>query len=148
MFHILGSATRVSTLCAAVLACLVFTGVGRAAPNPACTVHVAAPQSIQAAIDGVAAGATVCVEAGTYHENLLIKKDGITLKGAGPGVTVLQPPAQEVPVCLKLFFQPIDYENNGLNGICVADVDPDGNMLRVVNDVRVTGFTIQNFPGV
>ena len=145
MFRIFKSATRVS---AVALVSLVFTGVGRAAPNPTCTVQVVAPQSIQAAIDAAPTGATVCVGPGTYQENLLINKDGITLKGAGPGATVLQPPAQQVPVCLKLFFQPIDYENNGLNGICVADVDADGNMLRVVNDVRVTGFTIQDFPGV
>jgi hypothetical protein len=135
-------------LCAAVLVGLVFTGVGRAASNPTCTVQVVAGQSIQAAIDGAATGATVCVGPGSYQENLLINKDGITLKGAGPGATVLQPPAQPVPVCLKLFFPPVDYENNGLNGICVADVDPQGNILRVVNDVRVTGFTIQDFPGV
>ena len=145
MFRIFKSATRV---CAVVLVGLVFTGVGRAAPNPTCTVQVVAPHSIQAAIDAAPTGATVCVGPGTYQENLLINKDGITLKGEGPGKTVLEPPAQEVPVCLKLFFQPIDYENNGLNGICVADVDADGNMLRVVNDVRVTGFTIQDFPGV
>ena len=145
MFPIFKSATRVS---AAALASLVFTGIGRAAPIPPCTVQVEAPHSIQDAIDGAAPGATVCVGPGTYHENLLIKKDGITLKGSGPGATILQPPDQEVPVCLQLFFQPIDYENNGLNGICVADVDSDGNMLRVVNDVRVTGFTIQDFPGV
>ena len=145
MFRIFKSATRVS---AVALVSLVFTGVGRAAPNPTCTVQVAAPQSIQAAIDAAPTGATVCVGPGTYQENLLINKDGITLKGEGPGKTVLIPPAQETPVCLKLFFQPIDYENNGLNGICVADVDADGNMLRVVNDVRVTGFTIQDFPGV
>jgi hypothetical protein len=143
--RILESATRVSAICAAVLVGVVFTRVGRAAPNPTCTVQVVAGQSIQDAIDGAATGATVCVGPGTYRENLLINKDGITLKGAGPEATVLQPPAQPVPVCLKLFFQPIDYENNG---ICVADVDSDGNMLRVVNDVRVTGFTIQDFPGV
>jgi len=147
-FRILESATRVSAICAAVLVGVVFTRVGRAAPNPTCTVQVVAGQSIQDAIDGAATGATVCVGPGTYRENLLINKDGITLKGAGPEATVLQPPAQPVPVCLKLFFQPIDYENNGLNGICVADVDADGNMLRVVNDVRVTGFTIRDFPGV
>jgi nitrous oxidase accessory protein NosD len=113
-----------------------------------CTVQVVAGQSIQAAIDAAPTGATVCVGPGTYRENLLIAKNGITLKGAGPGATVLQPPAQPVPVCLKLFFPPVDYENNGLNGICVADVDPQGNILRVVNNVRVTGFTIQDFPGV
>jgi parallel beta-helix repeat protein len=109
---------------------------------------VVAGQSIQAAIDAAPTGATVCVGPGIYRENLLIAKDGITLKGAGPGATVLQPPAQPVPACLKLFFHPVDYENNGLNGICVADVDTQGNLLRVVNDVRVTGFTIQDFPGV
>jgi hypothetical protein len=113
-----------------------------------CTVQVAAGQSIQAAIDAAPSGATVCVGPGTYQENLLIAKDGITLRGAGSGATVLRPPAQPVPVCLKLFFPPVDFENNGINGICVADVDSQGNILRVVNDVRVTGFTIQDFPGV
>jgi len=145
MFRIFESATRVS---ATVLVGLVFTAVGRGAPNPTCTVQVVAGQSIQAAIDAAPTGATVCVGPGIYRENLLIAKDGITLKGAGPGATVLQPPAQPVPACLKLFFHPVDYENNGLNGICVADVDTQGNLLRVVNDVRVTGFTIQDFPGV
>jgi hypothetical protein len=124
------------------------TEMGRAAPNSACTVEVTTGHSIQDAINNAQSGATVCVGPGIYHENLLIAKDGITLKGAGPGATVLQPPAQPVPVCLKLFFPPVDYENNGLNGICVADVDPQGNILRVVDHVRVTGFTIQDFPGV
>ena len=52
-----------------------------------------AGQSIQDAIDGAATGATVCVGPGTYQENLLINKDGITLKGEGPENTVLEPPA-------------------------------------------------------
>ena len=90
----------------------------------------------------------MCVGPGTYRENLLIAKDGITLKGAGPGATVLQPPSQPVPVCLKLFFPPVDFENNGLNGICIADVDSQGDILRILNDVREAGLTIQDFPGV
>jgi len=90
----------------------------------------------------------VCVGPGTYHENLLIAKDGITLQGAGPGITVLEPPDKPVPVCLELFFPPVDYVNNGLNGICVANVDAEGNLLGVVNDVPVTGFTVHGFPGV
>ena len=93
MLQIFESATRVSALCAAVLVTLVFTGVGRAAPNPTCTVQVVAPHSIQDAIDGAAPGATVCVGPGTYQENLLINKDGITLRGEGPEKTVLEPPA-------------------------------------------------------
>jgi parallel beta-helix repeat protein len=148
MFRIFVSGARASALCAAVLIGLVFTGVGRATPNPTCTVQVLAGQSIQAAIDRAPSGATVCVGPGTYQENLLIAKDGITLTGAGPGTTVLEPPAHPVPVCLVLFFPPVDYENTGLNGICVANVDLQGNILGVVNDVRVTGFTVRGFPGV
>jgi Right handed beta helix region len=148
MFRIFVSATRASAPCAAVLIGFVCTEIGRAAPNSTCTVQVVAGQSIQSAIDGAATDATVCVGPGTYHENLLIAKDGITLQGAGPGITILERPDKPVPVCLELFFPPVDYENNGLNGICVANVDSEGNLLGVVNDVRVTGFTVHGFPGV
>jgi hypothetical protein len=56
-------------------------------------------------------------------------------------------PANPLPVCLKLFFSPVDYENNGLNGICVTNVDAHGHELGVVNDVRVTGFNNTGLPG-
>ena len=148
MFRISVSAMHTSALFAGVLIVLVFTGVGRGAPNPTCTVQVVAGQSIQNAIDGAAIGATVCVGPGTYRENLLIKKDGITLKGAGPENTVLEPPAQPRPFCPVLQIPPIGGENFGLNGICVADLDPQGKVLRTVNDVRVTGFTVRDFSGV
>jgi parallel beta-helix repeat protein len=148
MFRIFVSGARTSSFCAAVLIDLVFTGVGRAAPNPACTVQVLAGQSIQAAIDGAPPRAVVCVGPGTYHENLLIAKDAITLQGAGPGKTVLEPPAQPVNVCLQFFFPPVDLEQTGLNGICVANVDSQGNRVATVSDVRVTGFTVRDFPGV
>ena len=113
-----------------------------------CTVQVVAGQSIQDAIDGAATGATVCVGPGTYQENLLINKDGITLKGEGPEKTVLEPPAQPRPFCAVLEIPPIGGENFGLNGICVADLDPQGKVLRTVNNVRVTGFTVRDFSGV
>ena len=57
-------------------------------------------QSIQAAIDAAPPGATIEVAPGTYQENLLIAKDGITLRGSGPGRTVLVPPAQPALVCV------------------------------------------------
>jgi hypothetical protein len=148
MLQIFESATRVSALCAAVLPGLVFTGVGRAAPNPTCTVQVLAPHSIQDAIDGAATGATVCVGPGTYQENLLINKDGITLKGEGPEKTVLEPPAQPRAFCPVLDIEPIGPETLGVNGICVADLDPRGKVIRTVSDVRVTGFTVRDFSGV
>jgi hypothetical protein len=131
-----------------VVVAFVFNGIGRGAPDPACTVQVVAGQSIQDAIDGAATGATVCVGPGTYRENLLINKDGITLKGEGPEKTVLEPPSQPRPFCPVLQIPPIGGENFGLNGICVADLDPQGNVLRTVNDVRVTGFTVRDFSGV
>ena len=139
---------KVNIVAAALAGWLMLGASSAEAQYSTCTVQVLAGQSIQAAIDGAPSGATVCVGPGTYQENLLIAKDGITLEGAGPGITVLEPPAQPVPVCLVLFFPPADYENTGLNGICVADADPQGNILGVVNDVRVTGFTVQGFPGV
>jgi Right handed beta helix region len=148
MFRTYVSGVPASVFSAAALIGLVFSGVAKAAPDSACTVQVTAAQSIQAAIDGAPTGATVCVGPGTYQENLLINKDGITLKGAGPEKTVLEPPARPVPVCLVLHIPPIGDENNGLNGICVADLDAQGNVLRTVNDVRVTGFTVRDFPGV
>ena len=148
MFRISVSAVHTSALFAGVLIVLVFTGIGRAAPDPACTVQVVAGQSIQDAIDGAASGATVCVGPGSYQENLLINKDDITLKGAGPENTVLEPPAQPRPFCPVLQIPPIGGENFGLNGICVADLDPQGKVLRTVNDVRVTGFTVRDFSGV
>jgi Right handed beta helix region len=148
MFRIFVSVTRSYALCAAVLIGVVCTEIGRGAPEPTCTVQVAAGESIQAKIDAAAPGATVCVGPGTYHENLLINKDRITLKGAGPEKTVLEPPAKRVEVCLNIEIEPIGYESFGLNGICVADLDEEGDILRVVNDVRVTGFTVRNFPGV
>ena len=49
-----------------------------------CTVTVSAGSPIQAAIDAASAGAVICVEAGSYSENLTInKKQDLTLQGAG-----------------------------------------------------------------
>jgi Right handed beta helix region len=148
MLRIRVSTAQTCALLPAVLITFVFAGVGRGAPNPACTVQVTAGHSIQAAIDGAATGATVCVGPGTYHENLLISKDGLTLEGSGPGITVLKPPKDPAPVCKKIEIEPIGYESFGTNGICVADLNSEGEILRVVNDVRVTGFTVQGFSGV
>jgi hypothetical protein len=125
----------------------LLPGVGSAASLGSCTVQVQAGQSIQAAIDGAPAGSTVCVGPGTYPENLLIAKDGITLQGAGAGRTILVPPAVPLNVCYVLVITPVDTEANGLNGICVAKVNAENGMDGTVSDVRVTGFSVQGFPG-
>src|SRR5690348_11340279 len=110
MLHTLISTTRASALCASLLIGFVFTGIGRGAPNATCTLQVTAGHSIQAAINDAPAGAMVCVGAGTYWENLLISKDGITLQGAGPGKTILKPPKSPAPVCQTIEIEPIGYE--------------------------------------
>ena len=113
-----------------------------------CTVQVVAGQSIQAAIDGAPTGATCVSVRAPTGRTCLSPRMASPSRAQERGKRSLNRQPSQRPVCLKLFFPPIDYENNGLNGICVANVDADGHGLGVVNDVRVTGFTIQGFPGV
>ena len=58
-----------------------------AAPAGATTFVVGPGQSIQAAIDAAPSGSTIQVRPGTYAENLVIAKDGITLLGSGSSTT-------------------------------------------------------------
>ena len=72
---------------------VVAVTLGVVAPASASGGVVRPGESIQAAIDAAAAGATVRVAAGEFRENLTITTDGITLRGAGSGRhgTVLMP---------------------------------------------------------
>jgi nitrous oxidase accessory protein NosD len=80
-------------------------------------------QSIQAAINAAAPGATVRVRAGTYHENLVIEKS-LTLRGER-GAILTQPANPAATPCASASFA---------NGICVVG-DPNAR----VSDVTVTG---------
>ncbi len=109
----------------------------------AASLAVAAPAqaSIQSAIDAAAPGDTIVVR-GTHRENLVIGKDGITLRGVG---AVLLPPA--VPAANACFDPSVEGES--VHGICVSgDIDFEtGEISRYVKRVSVTGFTVRGFSG-
>jgi nitrous oxidase accessory protein NosD len=109
----------------------------------AASLAVAAPAqaSIQSAIDAAAPGDTIVVR-GTHRENLVIGKDGITLRGVD---AVLLPPA--VPAANACFDPSVEGES--VHGICVSgDIDFEtGEIARYVRHVTVTGFTVRGFTG-
>jgi parallel beta-helix repeat protein len=109
----------------------------------AASLAVATPAqaSIQSAIDAAAPGDTIVVR-GTHRENVVIGKDGITLRGVG---AVLLPPA--VPAANACFDPSVEGES--VHGICVSgDIDFEtGEIARYVRHVTVTGFTVRGFTG-
>lgn len=108
----------------------------------ATVVHVSPGHSIQAAIDAATGPETIVVDPGTYHESLLIQKDGITLQGGGdePGETVLLQPTQ-VPenACIAA--------TGAVSGICVLakTFDQNGNPLSLVNHTTIENLTVNGF---
>jgi len=137
---------------------LLLASVVSAVPNqgpPPCTVKHG--QSIQAAIDRSPPGSTITVEAGTYKEQLLIKKNGITL--IGQNAILVPPPTPMTNDCTGLTGT--DPTNNLVRqaGICVyganVKLDPyvteHRNVTSVgtyVKDVTITGFEVKGFSGL
>lgn len=101
-------------------------------------------ESIQAAIDAAAPGTTILVRAGTYHENLEIVTDGLTLRGAGIGRTILVMP--DTP--LERFCTP-DPNDPDVAGICATGgTDWDtGLPIRFLRGVTISGFSVRGFTG-
>src|ERR687890_1083519 len=102
---------------AALLAMSVlgFAGFAEAKPKG----HVVRPgESIQKAIEAADPGDTIVVLGGVHHESVVIKKDGISLRGVD---AVLKPPAKPSSPC-------------GASGFCVK-----------ADNVSISGFTVRNF---
>jgi parallel beta-helix repeat protein len=71
--------------------------IGQAQDQPECTITVQAGESIQAGIDQAADGDVICLDAGTWQENIRITKS-ITVQGMGAEQTVLQDSQAGYPV--------------------------------------------------
>ncbi len=120
---------------------LVTAGaIGVPLPAAASTTHVVHPgDSIQAAVDAAAPGDTIVVKRGVYHQNVVIQKDGIALRGDGH--PTIKPPASGAGLC--------DAPDEAI-GICVvpADIDPTtGAFTNRVKNVKITGLRIVGFQG-
>ena len=91
-------------------------------------------ESIQKAINAADPGDTIVVR-GVHREDVVIRKDGIKLRGDD---ATLKPPARAGSPCSKAV---------GPEGICIlGDVDPEaGEVNEYVKDVSVSGFTIKGF---
>jgi parallel beta-helix repeat protein len=97
------------------LSLLVSTGFASAKPKG----HVVRPgESIQKAIKAADPGDTIVVLGGVHHGTVVIKKDGISLRGVD---AVLKPPANPTSPC-------------GASGFCVQ-----------ADNVSISGFTVRNF---
>src|SRR5829696_8331043 len=128
---ILLMATMALTLLVASGVALAVTKIGSAGAQSSV---VGPGESIQKAIRAADPGDTIVVR-GVHREDVVIRKDGIKLRGVD---ATLRPPARADSPCNP-------------TGICIlGDVDLESGELTGsrVRDVSVSGFTIQNFDEV
>ena len=120
-----------------VLTLLVASGVALAAGigSAGAQSSVVGPgESIQKAVNAADPGDTIVVK-GVHREDVVIRKDGIKLRGDD---AVIEPPANADSPCSRAF---------GPEAICVlGDVNLDTSEVKKrVKDVSVSGFTIRGF---
>jgi nitrous oxidase accessory protein NosD len=119
--------------------------VAAAQARSARSIIVVGPnQSIQRAVNRAHPGTTIVLKKGVYHQAVEIRKDRITLRGAGNSLhgTVLRPPRHRPRTLCS--------SNFGVTGVCVLakKLDPEtGAVFQRVRGVRVTGIYVAGFSG-
>ena len=99
------------------------------------TIDVFDGGSIQAAVRSAHRGDVIVVHPGVYRQSVSIKKDGLTLRGAGPSKSgsVIRPGANHR--C-----------GHGGSGICVVEHKPHGGGDKVPTaGTRISGFLVRGF---
>jgi Right handed beta helix region len=132
-----------TTACAAAVG-IPLSAAYAASAAASTTIVVGPGQSIQAAINHARPGATILVRPGVYHQSLVIRKNGITLRGSGDfrGGTVLEPP--------KTFPKTPCNAGFGPTGVCVLAKKVNlktGAVSVPVRNVTVTAMVVSGFPG-
>jgi hypothetical protein len=127
-------ALMLALVIAAITGGTAFAGFASAKPQG----HVVRPgESIQTAVDAAKPGNTITVLGGVHHESVVIRKDGLTLRGVD---TSLEPPTKSTSPCDVGFGPP---------AFCVlGNVNFQSFPFKVsdyVEDVSITGFTVRNF---
>jgi parallel beta-helix repeat protein len=94
-------------------------------------------ESIQKAINAADPGDTIVVK-GVHREDVVIRKDGIELRGIDDAVIEAPPRAKADSLCSRF---------SGPTAICVlGDFNPEtGEVRRYVEDVSISGLTIRGF---
>jgi parallel beta-helix repeat protein len=97
-------------------------------------------ESIQKAVNAADPGDTIVVR-GVHREDVVIRKNGIKLRGVGNAVIEAPPKSKADSLCSRTF---------GPEGICVlGDQDlQTGQVRRYVEDVSISGFTVRGFEAV
>ncbi len=123
---------------------LGFSAAYAASASASTTIVVGPGQSIQAAVNMANPGDTVLIKPGVYHQSVLIRKNGITLRGSGDflGGTVLEPPASFPKTLCNAAF--------GRTGVCILAKKVNtktGAVIEPVRNDRVTALYVAGFPG-
>jgi hypothetical protein len=107
---------------------LVVDDDGRATATD-CNAQQKTFSSVQAAVDAAQPGSTIAICPGAYAEQVVVAKNNLTLRGSGPGITVLRPTAIPTTVTGLLLPYPVApiLLVNEATGVTVSRLTVDGS---------------------